>query len=71
MRDALQGTRKLIVFLAGIAAAVLGAAFGWIDGGIFRDLVIGCSLIYSGANVANFYANTRTNGQGAKKGTPT
>ena len=43
MRDALQGTRKLIVFLAGIGATILGAAFGWIDGGVFRDLIVACS----------------------------
>lgn len=71
MRDALQGTRKLIVFLAGIGATILGAALGWIDGGVFRDLIVACSLIYSGANVANFYANTRTNGRSAKKVSPT
>lgn len=71
MRDAMQGMRKLIVFLAGIAATVAGAAFGWIDGGVFRDLIVACSLIYSGANVANFYANTRTNGRSAKKVSPT
>lgn len=71
MRDALQGTRKLIVFGAGIAVTLLGAWAGWIDGGIFRDLVIACSLIYSGANVANFYSASRQDGLGRKKGTPT
>lgn len=61
----IRGSRKLFVYLIGIALASAALFAGKLDGIAYQNILIWLTGIYTGGNVANFWRYSK----GVKSGT--